>query len=99
MFTKNELINAITECEKDPRNYHDCEKLATFYTIFDHLYTQAEPIIRETKEAVVGDYGDTEFFRKIRNKDPQEVWNLIQELLDALSVLNPNLYRSFMNKL
>ena len=99
MFTKNDLINAIVECEKDPKNYHDCEKLATFYTIFDHLYTQAEPIIRETKEAVVGDYGDTEFFHRIKGKKPDEVFSLIQELLDAIQVLNPNLYVSFMSKL
>lgn len=99
MFTKNDLINAIVECEKDPRNYHDCEKLATFYTIFDHLYTQAEPIIRENKEAVVGDYGDTEFFRRIKGKNPSEVWQLIQELLDAIQVLNPSLYQNFISRL
>lgn len=99
MFTKKDLIEAIAECEKDPRNYHDCEKLATFYTIFDHLFSQAEPIIRETKEAVVGDYGDTEFLQLIKGKDEKEMWLLVQELLDALQVLNPNLYRSFMAKL
>jgi hypothetical protein len=99
MFSKDDLLDAITECEKEPKNYHDCEKLATFYTIFDHLYQHTEPIIREKKMSVIDDYGNSDFFQKIKGKEPEEVWRLIDELLEALQVYNPNLYRSFMNKL
>lgn len=99
MFSKDDLLDAITECEKDPRNYHDCEKLATFYTIFDHLFSHTDPIVKETKTAVVGDYGDSEFLQLIKGRDLRECWLLVDELLEALQVLNPNLYRNFINKL
>lgn len=98
MINKEDLLDAITECEREPKNYHDCEKLATFYTIFDHLFSHTEPIIKQTKETVVGDYGDTEFLQIIKGRNPKECWLLIDDLLEALQVLNPNLYRNFINK-
>jgi hypothetical protein len=49
--------------------------------------------------SVIDDYGNSDFFQKIKGKEPEEVWRLIDELIEALQVYNPNLYRSFMNKL
>ena len=43
MIAKTELEKAIDECEHLPTSYQNCEKLATFYAIYDHLYAEKEP--------------------------------------------------------
>ena len=46
MFSKGELLDAIEELEASPATFQNAEKLATFYTLYDHLYVQKEPMQR-----------------------------------------------------
>lgn len=99
MITKKDLENAIAECEASPISYQNCEKLATLYTIYDHLYADGqETQTRYVDEEVVGDHGDGEFFAAIRGKEAGTVWHMIGELVEAVSVLNPKLYENFLEK-
>ena len=94
MISKTELENAIREYEAAPNNYSNCEKLATFYTLYNYMYG-AEP----SGEEIVVYNGKSEFADVIRGKDPGKAWAVMDELMDAISVLNPKLYRSALDKL
>lgn len=99
MITRKELESAIAECERSPVNYQSCEKLATFYTIYDHLYKKAEPLVEVKGETTVGDYGDTEFLTAIRGKKSEEVWALMDETMSTIQITNPALYNGIMRRL
>lgn len=99
MLSKEEVARAIAECEKTAENYQNCEKLATFYTIFDHLYSEkSEKTETEVKE-VIGEYGDTPFLQGIAGKDAREAWLLMDELMSTLSLLTPRLYNGILSRL
>ena len=95
MISRSELENAIREYEDAPNNYSNCEKLATFYALYDHMYG-AEPVIGE--ESVQYE-GKSEFADTVRGKEPQAAWGVMDELMDALSVLQPKLYQGALEKL
>lgn len=95
MLSEDEVTQAIKECEKSVRSYTDCEKLATFYAIYDHLYGDG---VGEVKE-VIGEYGDSDFLRGIAGKSARDAWLLMDELMATLSLLTPRLYEGILNKL
>jgi hypothetical protein len=99
MLSRQEIEQAISECEAGQASYQQCQKLATLYTLYDHLYAGQEAVPRYVDEEVVGDYGDDEFFATIRGKNAATVWDAVGELVDAVSILNPKLYDSFMEKI
>lgn len=101
MFSKSELLDAIEELEMSPATYQNAEKLATFYSLYDHLYMKPEPINRvETiDEVIIGEYGDSEFMRMLSGKRSKDVWPIIDELMDAIHVLQPKLYDAVLDKL
>lgn len=102
MFTRAELIDAINEFEGGRHSIQNCEKLAAIYTVLDHLnepdydrgYSGDSKVNTE-----IGVYGDSEFLNMVAGKPPEKVWQLIDELVDALGVLNPRLQTNFMDKL
>ena len=100
MITKQELEEAIAECENLPSSYQSCEKLATFYAVYDHLYgskiSDTEPISREY---ITEQYGKSEFFTAIRDKKEKSVFGVIDELMSTLQIVNPKLYNATLNKI
>ena len=50
-------------------------------------------------ESNVGLYGNSEFLKIVADKPQKEVWLLIDELVEALTVLNPRLLSNFLDKL
>lgn len=99
MFTKRELLSAIKECENAPANYQCIEKLAHLYAVYDHLYSESiqNPTVKD--ECIVGEYGESDFLQAISGQDASKVWALMDELMDALKVLNPKLYDNCFTKL
>ena len=107
MVTRQELDEAIRECEAAPASYAVCQKLATLYTVRDYLYGTGEtrsasgadmPEIR--RETVIGDYGDSEFLRVVAGRDADMVWAVLDELMeDTLRVIHPRLYDGVMRRL
>lgn len=94
MISKRELEQAIRECENGRVSYQNCEKLATFYTLYDHLYAEYpqeevmdQPRVQSKVLEMAGD------------KEAVQVWALVDELVDAVQVLNPKLYQNFIAKL
>ena len=99
MFTRAELVDAIEELNSGKHSIQNCEKLASVYTILDHLYPTADTGYSRDAAPVVGLYGKSDFLKIVSEKRPDEIWPLMDELVEAISVLNPRLYNSFMAKL
>lgn len=87
MISKRELEQAIQECENAKVSYQTCEKLATFYTVYDHL-CKGEPADIPQKFADVAN-----------GKSADEIWNILGELVDAVQAIHPKLYQNFIDKM
>lgn len=102
MINENELKEAIAECQgqRNP-NASTCLKLASYYIIQDHM-KQEEPMPQYSyampPEEAAYDSG-TEFSDRIKGMDIDEVLAVMDELMTALTVVNPRLYASVMRKL
>ena len=111
MISEKDLQEAIAECqgERHP-TANTCIKLAAFYTIRENLYpekaqpSRAAPAYsfaapEEPEDATVRYRSETEFSRTIYGRPPEDLWPMIDELVTAVQVLMPRLYRSFIEKL
>jgi hypothetical protein len=85
MPTKEELEDAIYKYEHTPVSYQNCQSLAMFYYLYDKLYGDSDE-----------GYSEEEFRYKV---GPKKFWEIFDELLEALQVLNPKLYQSVIQKL
>ena len=101
MFSKKELLDAIDELEASPATYQNAEKLATFYSLYDHLYIEKEPMsrIESVKEVKIDKYGDSDFLEAISDRKPEDIWMVMDELMSALQALNPRLYQATMDRI
>lgn len=105
MFTEAELIDAIDQINNSKHSIQNCERLAAIYTVLDHLYGEEKPMVNKGYsndnkiESEVGLYGDSKFLNMIQGKSAKDVWLLMDELVDAVSVFNPRLMNSFFDRL
>ena len=106
MITEKELHEAIAECQgqRNP-NANTCIKLASFYTILDHMEKDEmgqspQPMYsfaNETENTIHYQSG-TEFAEAIYGRDVDEILSIMDELMSTISVVNPPLYRSVMRR-
>jgi flagellar motor component MotA len=101
MFSKSELLDAIEELEMSPATYQNAEKLATFYNLYDHLYVRKEPVsrIESINEVIVDDYGDSEFLQAVAGRKADQIWMVMDELMETVKVLQPKLYQAVIDKI
>ena len=109
MITEQELLEAIAECQgqRNP-NANTCIKLASFYTILDHMsddhpalsppQEQGYSFASEPVENSINYDSGTEFSDAVYGKPVEEVMGIVDELMSTLSVLNPPLYNSVMRR-
>lgn len=110
MITEQELLEAIAECQgqRNP-NSNTCIKLASFYTILDHIRDRVE---QETPKSLptysfsappdpdtIIYNGDSEFADLIHGMESDRVWRVMEELMNTLSVVNPRLYNGVLRKI
>lgn len=106
MITEQDLQAAIAECEgqRNP-NANTCIKLAAFYTIRDHLFPREQDHLSDVVQMAYSGASDTEYESKtefaqaVRGWSVAEIMPIIDELMTALSILNPKLYDSVMRKI
>ena len=112
MITEKDLQEAIAECEgqRNP-TANTCIKLAAFYTIKQHMFpgevrTTLPQLCNsysressQTDDGLVHVDSDSEFAKTIEGLPADIIWNIIDELMETLSVLNPKLYKSTMSKI
>ncbi|MDE6673079.1 MAG: hypothetical protein K2K16_12955 [Ruminococcus sp.] len=98
MLTQRELIDAIRECENAPVSYQNCQRLATFYGIYDHMFPpEVQTGIKAEK--VIEDYGKSDFLLSVGGKNAEKVWNVMDELMSTLQAVNPKLYEGVLRKI
>lgn len=99
MITEQDLHEAIAECqgERNP-NASTCIKLAAYYTILNNIAERTEEPMYSYAPAPTYQ-GTSEFAQAIAGKDPVEVLGVMDELMDAVMILNRRLYDSVMRKL
>lgn len=104
MIKEQELLEAIAECQgqRNP-NASTCIKLASYYTILDHIKEELKvseiPTYSYAAPPEVYYESDTEFGRKVKDMDTGEVLAVMDELMTTLKVLHPRLYDGVMSKL
>lgn len=111
MITERDLQEAIAECEgqRSP-NSATCIKLAAFYIIRRELFgsdpeeavippgfsgAMAPEVLPET----VGYDSGSPFSDAVRGKDMDSCLAVLDEMMEALQILNPRLYDGVMRKL
>ena len=106
MITEHELHEAIAECQgqRNP-NSSTCIKLASFYTILDHMaekpsYSEMPnySFANETENTITYQSG-TEFADAVYGRNVDEIMSIVDELMSTLSVINPSLYAGVMRRL
>lgn len=99
MINEKDLLQAIEDCfeVKNP-NANTCYKLASFYTILDHIREEL-PSYSNSVADTIEYHSDTEFGRRIQGKDVNEVMELVDDLMNTIEVLHPRLYQAVINRL
>lgn len=101
MFARTELEEAIKDLESRSKSFSDCEKLSALYTVYNQNFAPKESKEMRTvyTETVIDDYGDSEFFSIIQGREAVDVWEVIDELMMTLQLLNPKLYHATLRKI
>lgn len=108
MITERDLLEAIAECQgqRNP-NATTCVKLASYYTILNQMKASEQT---ETPEMprysfapppanVLSSLGNSEFARSVEGKTIDEVWPVLEELMEVIEATNTGLYNGVLRKL
>ena len=91
MINLDEISSEIAKLESQPASYGTIQKLSWLYTVRDHL-TPA-PKGNEIPK------GDSEFCCACAGKSINQVMEIMDELMDALMIIQPRLYDAVLVKL
>ena len=108
--TPKEIDIEIARLEYGESSYPAYAKLATLYTIKNQMKKQEPEMQSRTYEQAysaapaeipveVGRYGDSEFLREIEGRNEEQVWGIMDDLMDTLQVANPRVYNGVMRKI
>lgn len=113
MITEKEIAQAIEECIREPVTGNKRAVLADLIIIQDYLfgehmqaheapqpmpmqYYSATPM--EQVETYIETTGDSEFLKTVDGRKADKVWKLIDELVEAVKILHPRMYTTFIDK-
>ena len=113
MITEKEVEQAIQECMRDPITGNKRAVLADLIIIQDYLFgepTRAQEVPQpmpmqsysappmEQVEIYVETNGDSEFLKVVNGRKAERAWPLINELVEAVKILHPRMYTTFIDK-
>ena len=112
MITEKEVAQAIEECMRDPITGNKRAVLADLIIIQDYLFgepTRAQEVPQmpmqsysappmEQVEIYVETNGDSEFLKAVDGRKAERVWKLMDELVEAVKILHPRMYTTFIDK-
>lgn len=113
MITEKEVEQAIQECMRDPITGNKRAVLADLIIIQDYLFgepTRAREVPQpipmqsysappmEQVEIYVETNGDSEFLKVVNGRKAELVWKLMDELVEAVKILHPRMYTTFIDK-
>ena len=93
------IEDAINELTNGKHSIQNCERLAAIYVVLDHLYGEKPLMNNDKTEPEVRLYGNSKFLEAIAGKPSKDAWLLMDELVEAVAVLNPRLMNNFFEKL
>lgn len=97
-----DIINGtIAEWESKPLTFVVVERLAWLYIVKDHaIMTAGEKIDKQpaVMPSVALSSG-SEFMNACENCDPAKMWSVLDELMEAVMMLQPRLYNATIEKL
>lgn len=106
MLDAKEINAEIARLEYVESSYPNYAKLADLYIIRDRMEANAEkPLAYERSYSAApaavsaGITGDSDFLRTVSDKDQQKAWDIMDELMDTLKVVNQRTYDSVMRKI
>lgn len=114
MITEKEVAQAIEECMREPVTGNKRAVLADLIIIQDYLFGEptlaqeaqqmpmtmqsySEPPMEQV-ETIVETNGDSEFLKAVDGRKADKVWKLIDELVEAVKILHPRMYTTFIDK-
>ncbi len=101
MISQKELEKEIKERENAPPSMRIYSQLADLRTIYDMYY--GEPQIYAINGATSADkvvkVSESEFMRALNGKNMFKSWELMDELMSTVKIVNPRLYNSVMRKI
>ena len=113
MIKEQDLQEAIAEClgQRNP-TANTAIKLAAFYIIRRELYGEEKDAVQlppsapgysfapgTGSESTVDNPSDSEFSRLVDGRKQSEIWPLLDEMMDTISMVHPNLYRAVLDRL
>lgn len=113
MITEREVVKAIEECMREPITGSKRSTLADLIIIQNYLFgepseesqpVQAPPIFyssasaKEPTEKTIKTDGGSEFLDAIDGRKADRVWSLVDELVEAVKILHPRMYSTFIDK-
>lgn len=113
MITEKEVEQAIQECMRDPITGNKRAVLADLIIIQDYLFgepTREQEVPQpmpmqsysapptEQVEIYVEVEGDSEFLKAVNDKKAERAWRLMNELVEAVKILHPRMYTTFIDK-
>ena len=113
MITEKEISQAINECMREPVAGNKRAVLADLIIIQDYLFGEptraqeapqpmpmqsysAPPV--EQVETYIETNGDSEFLKAVDGRKADKAWKLIDELVEAVKILHPRMYTTFIDK-
>ena len=106
MLDPKEIDIEIARLEYGESSYPAYQKLANLYTIRNQMrqFEQQAPVQAYSSAAApeptfTGRYGDSEFLREIEGRSQEDVFRIMDDLMDTLQVANPRVYNGVMRKI
>ena len=104
MITEKDLLLSIDDCLQEPITGSKRSVLADLIIIYNHLF--GEPIEdrgysyeNRVEKSIIHTNSDTEFLQFVNGKDIDSVLDVMQELMEAVKILQPRLYDSVLTKI
>lgn len=113
MITEKEVAQAIEQCMQEPVTGNKRAVLADLIIIQDYLFgelTRAQEVPQrmpiqsysappmEQVETYIETTSDSEFLKAVNGRKAERVWPLINELVEAVKILHPRMYTTFIDK-
>ena len=103
MIDEKELGLWISRLETEESSWPNYEKLAALYTIRDACTKPGKKpreVTRMYSAAPAAEpYGDSEFLQAVYRAGDERAWEVMNDLMDSLKVINARIYNSVMHKL
>ena len=103
MVDENEVKRWIARLETEESSWTNYERLAVLYAIRDQQSSRERvlPMAYSAAPAPVSGetYGDSDFLRAVSKVSQEKAWDIMDELMDSLKIVNERVYNGVMRKL